>query len=87
MTDVTQWVDVLYVQDWDDEPDMPEWQDRDAMAEYMTQWDFGVETDAAHTKDTGPIASYWHSEHIIGGLTYTLATSRLGDAALYRRPL
>lgn len=84
------YTDVVYVQSWgsDGEP-CPEWGDRDAMAEYLSQWDYGTETDQAHTV-SGPEPSYPRyttTEHVIGGLTYRLTTSPLGDAGLTRNPL
>lgn len=46
-----EYVDVVFVQDWDEfEGDAPEWGDWQAMAEYLTQWDYGTETDDAHTR-------------------------------------
>lgn len=82
------YVDVVFVQDWDQEDDAPEWGDRDAMAEYLTQWDFGTETDDAHA---GPWSSGTHddvTEHEVGGLTYWLITNRdMHYAGLTRAPL
>lgn len=85
------YVDVIYRQDWGSdlgEP-CPEWGDRQAMAEYLAQWDYGEETDAAHT-EAGPepfYPRYTTTEHVVSGLVYRLTTSPLGDAGLTRNPL
>lgn len=86
-----KWVDVVFVQDYSEILEVaPEIDvsDRDALAEYLTQWDFGDETDAAHTRSGEPWgAEDMLSEHVIGGLTYTLGTHRFGYVSLNRRPL
>lgn len=89
------WVDVVFIQDWDiewqgDSDDVPEWGDWEAMAQYLSQWDYGTETDDAQTQEWG--AGYYDDVHhfTIGGLEYVLTTGPLkmnGYAGLVRRPL
>lgn len=81
------WVDIVFVQDIRDDADAPQ-DDRGALAKYLTLWDYGTETDGAHTGT----ADGWGvddvlSQHSIGGLTYVLGTHRFGYAYLARRPL
>lgn len=86
-------VDIVFVQDIDSERDemgttVPDRGDRDALAEYLAQWDYGTETDDAHTGTAdgwGPYDTL--SEHTVGGLTYVLGTHPFGYAYLARRPL
>lgn len=92
MIDTTgTWVDVVFVEDLSeeqDEYDAPGMDDRDALAEYLTQWDYGTETDSAHSGEWQPGSADDVSEHVIGGLTYVLTTNRRLDyASLNRRPL
>jgi hypothetical protein len=95
-TKVEQWVDIIFVQDWkqfeyDNEeggncPQFGEWL---AMAEFMTQWDFGDETDGAHTM-SGQSHGRDDQLHVfmIDNLEYTLAVHwGLQYASLSRRPL
>jgi hypothetical protein len=82
------WVDVVFLQSWDDEDVDPNEMGIQEMAEYLAQWDFGDETDAAHTRDEAP----WGSEDRIyevsvGGIDYVMTTHRFGYASLNRRPL
>lgn len=89
-----RWVDIAFVENWDaevEENGAPAFGENiDDMAEYLaSQWDYGQETDAAHTGDTPP----WGSAddlHMVkfGGITYVLALNRaLGYVSLNRRPL
>lgn len=80
-----QWVDVAFVQDSDyyDIADMG----TDEMVAYLTQWDYGQETDDAHTRDGAPWGSYDLLYNVtVGGTEYVL---NVGDtyAGLNRRPL
>lgn len=82
-----QWVDVVFMQgdDYNEVADMG----IDEMAEHMAQWDYGYETDLAHTRDTAP----WGTDDRLyeittGGLDYVLTVNhRMGYASLNRRPL
>ena len=85
-------VDVVFIQDWDDAvetDDAPVFGERAAMAEYLTRWDFGNETDEAHTLGAEPYGTGdTLSTHVIGGRTYTLSTNGyLRYAGLTRAPL
>lgn len=97
MVDATgQWVDVVFIQDWDEElseageygQDPIEFGDWDKMAEYMAKWDYGTETDDAHTS-----GSCWGQQDTlvevnVGGLDYVLSANwGLRYASLNRRPL
>lgn len=81
------WVDVVFLQgdDYDEIADMG----IDEMAEYMAQWDYGDETDFAHTRDSAPWGSSDREYNVsVGGLDYILAVNHpLGYASLNRRPL
>lgn len=85
MTD--QWVDVVFLQDeeYDEIADMS----IEEMADYMAQWDYGTETDAAHIYNGQP----WgvvdlEYEVSVGATDYVLAINRsLGYASLNRRPI
>ena len=87
-------VEIVFVQDWDSEIEdgdnnAPEFGDLDAMVAYLSMWDYGTETDDAHT-----VA---HSQHgsqdreyvtTYGGLEYTLYwDNALQYAGLERKPL
>lgn len=86
-------VDIVFIQDWeserDDNPETPEWGEWEAMAEYLTQWDFGTETDYAHALESEPWGTSDDTrEFVIGGLAYTLSTnSHLHYAGLTRAAL
>ena len=81
------WVDACFMQDsdYDEISDMG----IQEMAEYMAQWDYGTETDDAHTRD----GAVWGSsdreyEVTVAGLDYVLAENNAwGYASLNRRPL
>jgi len=86
-------VDVVFIQEWnieaDENPGAPEWGDWEAMAEYLAQWDYGDETDAAHTVDYWQGGTYDDTYQVrVGGLTYWLNVEwGLRYAGLTRRPL
>lgn len=82
-------VDIVFVQDWDMEDLDVEWGDWAAMAEYLAQWDFGDETDAAHTVDYWQGGTYDDTYQVrVNGLTYWLnVESGLRYAGLTRRPV
>lgn len=81
------WVDVVMLQgeDYAEIADLGV----EEMVEHLARWDYGEETDHAHTCARAP----WGSSDRIyevsyGGLTYVLAVNhRLGYASLNRRPL
>ncbi|ATN94074.1 hypothetical protein J4U01_gp084 [Mycobacterium phage Kumao] len=59
------------------------------LAEHLAQWDYGDETDYAHTRDGEPwgTSDYTHNVNV-GGLDYVLAINNaFGYASLNRRPL
>lgn len=82
-----QWVDVVFIdgEDYDEIADMG----IDEMAEYLSQWDYGDETDMAHTRDGQPWGLSDREYPItVGGLDYILAVNHpLGYASLNRRPI
>ena len=91
-----QWVDVAFVvgEDYDEIADFG----TQEMAEYLSQWDYGQETDDAHTYVPDPRAINqsprpWGSsdrqyEVSVGGLDYILAVNHpMGYASLNRHPL
>ena len=96
---MSTYVDIVFVQDWESEREeqaregnaLPEWGDWEAIAEYLTQWDFGDESDAAHTvtADTPPWGNWDDTlELVIHGLNYVVSwNSGLRYVGLIRRPL
>jgi hypothetical protein len=77
------WVDVVFTDgdDWDVIRDM----DIDETIEYLSQWDYGQETEDAHTRDAYP----WGSSDRVyreGGYVLTI-NNGLGYASLNRRPM
>ncbi|WP_104183793.1 hypothetical protein [Mycobacterium avium] len=82
-----QWVDVVFVQG--EEYDAIAELGIQEMAEYLAKWDYGQETDDAHTHDEKPWGTRdWECEVSVGGLDYILAYShQYGHASLNRRPL
>lgn len=88
MVDTTgPWVDVVFIDgdEYDEIADLG----IDEMAEYLTQWDQGDETDMAHTRDEAPWGSSDRVYEVsIEGLDYVLTINHsLGYASLNRRPL
>lgn len=83
------WVDVVFVQDVDGHDiDMRGANPLD-IAEYLSQWDYGEETDRAHTMDGRPWGrSDYVETFVIGGVEYVLSWphSRMW-CGLSRRPL
>lgn len=77
------WVDVVFA-DGDDYYDMAD-MESDEMAEHLSQWDFGQETDDAHTRETYP----WGSSDRVRRIGEYVLTSNigLGYASLNRRPM
>lgn len=95
MIDTTgPWVDVVFVDgdnyhgDGDELPNVGD-MGIEEMAQYLSQWDYGDETDAAHTRDEAPWGSSDRTYNVtVGGLDYVLAVNYpLGYASLNRRPL
>ena len=88
-----KFVDVVFVEDWDAEVKRvhgaPAWGEWDEIARYLARWDFGEETDRAHTTDTDPAGSLdYHNFHTIGGVQYRLTYNPgLRYVALTRRPV
>lgn len=90
-------VDIVFIQDWENEVEeqaqegvtVPEWGDWDAIAEYLARWDFGQETDDAHTMtDWSPASSDWSVEVEVYGIPYTLTYNEdLRYVGLVRRTL
>lgn len=82
-------VDVVFIQDWTQESDAPGWGDWAAMGEYLSRWDYGTETDDAHTLDSAPFGAYDDSFALdVGGLRYWLTVNHgMQYAGLTRRPL
>ena len=82
-----QWVDVVFMagDDYNEVADMG----IDEMVAHMAQWDFGQDTDAAHTRDGAPWGSADRTYQVtFGGIDYTLAANNFeGYASLNRRPL
>jgi len=61
----------------------------EAVAAYLSQWDYGDETDAAQTRDSAPWGSA-DTLHTVtaGGTAYVLSVNHsMGYYALQRRPL
>lgn len=92
------WVDIVFFQgEQYDDPDLMKllaagWLDYQAIADYLAQWDYGTETDQAHTTDEDPrTADRWADVvevEIAPGHTYVLTVNRpLGTYGLARRPL
>jgi hypothetical protein len=82
-----QWVDVVFLQG-DEYDEISDFGIQD-MADYLAQWDYGDETDAAHTLADKPWGSSDREYEVTsGGLDYVLAVNYgLGYASLNRRPL
>jgi acetate kinase len=61
----------------------------DEMAAHLAQWDYGDETDFAHTRDGAPWGSADRLHEVtVGGTEYTLSVNHPGGyAGLCRRPL
>lgn len=82
-----QWVDVVFLQgeEYDEIADMG----IQEMADYMAQWDYGHETDAAHIYDEKPWGSVDYTYEVkSGGTDYVLAINHpLNYASLNRRPI
>jgi hypothetical protein len=90
--DVTgEWVDVGFHDGDDYDAAMAASNDGDVdkLAEYLAQWDYGQETDDAHTTD----GAQWGSDDFlydveVGGLEYVISVNhRVGYVSLNRRPL
>lgn len=87
------WVSVVFVDGDDYEAAVDAANDNggstDAVAEYLSQWDYGDETDMAQTRDCAPWgnADILHSVNV-GGLDYVLSINHhVGYYGLNRRPL
>jgi hypothetical protein len=82
-----QWVSVVFAQgdDYNEVADMG----IDEMAAHLAQWDYGDETDFAHTRDGAPWGSADRLHEVtVGGTAYTLSVNHPGGyAGLCRRPL
>jgi hypothetical protein len=93
------WVDVVFVQGFDphDDPELAallsaDQYDVDAIADYLAQWDFGNETDGAHTTDQNPRTAdrfaRVYDVTLAEGHDYVLTMNdALGTLSLSRRPL
>ena len=86
MVDITgQWVDVVFIQDTSEDDfdfDNSSYED---IVEYLSNWDYGDETDSAHTTDGAQWGTYDDLfEHNGYVLSFNLA---LGYYSLNRRPL
>lgn len=59
------------------------------VADYLAQWDFGSETDGAHTAEGNPgqYADYSWTVETDGGMVYGLHADVLGSVWLTRAPL
>lgn len=84
-----KWVDVVFAQgdDYNKIADLGV----DEMVAYLSQWDFGTETDEAHTEDR-PVDRSSGDDRVhqvsINGVKYTLNVNRpYGYAGLSRRPV
>jgi hypothetical protein len=78
------WVDVVFAQDRDDYEECAD-MGIDEMVEHLSQWDYGQETDDAHTCETHP----WGSDdrtYKVGEYVLTI-NYRLGYVSLNRRPI
>lgn len=95
--ETAQFVSVVFVQDWGQFQDesggtAPEWGNWIEMAEYLTQWDYGQETDDAYMGDY-PTGEQWGTDDYvfvfpIDGTEYTFtAHPSLHYASLNRKPL
>lgn len=82
-----QWVDVVFMQgdDYTEVADLG----IDEMVAHMAQWDYGQETDYAHTRDEAPWGPADRLYEVnLGGIAYTLTVNHHeGYASLNRRPL
>lgn len=84
-------VDIVFIQDYSDQKGAPKltqhalWK----VAEYLTQWDFGAETDAAHTEIVDPLGTMDDVFTVdVGGRRYWIsAYIPLDYVALMRRPI
>jgi hypothetical protein len=83
---VTKWVGVVFMDGdaYDEISDMG----IQEMAEHLAQWDYGTETDDAHTRDEQPWGSSDREYAVtVDGLDYVLAINHpLGYASLNRHP-
>lgn len=82
-----QWVDVIFIQG-DDYYEISDYGIQE-MAEHLAQWDYGTETDYAHTCAGKPWGSSDREYDVtVGGLDYVLAVNHSwGYASLNRRPI
>jgi hypothetical protein len=88
--DYGSWVDVAFLQDDDYDDMVTECGDNiDATAAYLSQWDYGTETDEAHTVDAYPWGNADDVHDVtVGGVAYMLTVNRgLRYASLNRRPI
>ena len=81
-----QWVDVVFMQgdDYNEVADLG----IDEMAAHMAQWDYGHDTDFAHTRDGAPWGPADRLYEVnLDGLDYVLTVNHPeGYASLNRRP-
>ena len=82
-----QWVDVVFMQG-DDYNEVAEL-GIDEMAAHMSQWDYGHDTDFAHTRDGAPWGPADRLYEVnLDGLDYVLTVNHpVGYVSLNRRPL
>lgn len=90
--EVGPWVDVVFIEDWDDAIEESEkkveFGDWNAMAEYMSAWDFGDESD----HDIEPVATWGQNDLVfpvtVNGMNYMISANwDMRYACLSRRPI
>lgn len=92
------WVDIVFMQGHQyDDPALTllaeaDFVDVTEIADYLAQWDYGTETDQAHTTDQDPRTAdpfdTVHEVTLAEGHDYVLTMNRaLGTISLSRRPL
>lgn len=92
------WVEIVFFQGHQyDDPHLTrlleaDWPDAHTIAEYLANWDYGNETDGAHTTDEDPFTADPYATavelELAVGHDYVLTMNRqLGLVGLYRRPL
>ena len=80
-----KWVDVVFIQDTGEEEFDFDYASYEEIVEYLSQWDYGKETDDAHTTDD---ASWGSADTLFEHNGYVLSFNLgLGYYGLNRRPI
>lgn len=77
-------VDIVFVQDWDEDSDAPEFGEVQEMFDYLSQWDYGEDNPVRSDWPGGPHDEVWAGN--VNGTVYLMSLNRqLRYAGLYRR--